>query len=199
MRKTFVALTLLLAIAACSSDPNTDNTRPPGELTILELAQGTPPLVTDSVGFWAVAGEDREVRIDIAPDQDYLKFRVRPDALLRYPDGTLFQPGDSVFITVKVINPDSLYFQFSPSGLEFDASEPAELSLDYDHAGFTVEGDYDNDGDVDSDDDDLESDFAIWQQENPGDPFVRLNGLIEVEVDEINVDILSFTRYALAY
>ena len=199
MRRLSMAFTLLLALAACSSDPNTDNTRPPGELTILELAQGTPALVTDSVGFWAVAGEDREVRIDIAPDQDYLKFRVRPNALRLYPDGTPFAPGDSVFITVKVINPDSLYFQFSPSGLKFSASEPAELSLDYDHAGFTVEGDYDNDGDVDSNDDNLESDFAVWQQENTGGPFVRLNGLIEVELDEINVDILGFTRYALAY
>ena len=68
MRRLSMAFTLLLALAACSSDPNTDNTRPPGELTILELAQGTPALVTDSVGFWAVAGEDREVRIDSASD-----------------------------------------------------------------------------------------------------------------------------------
>jgi hypothetical protein len=199
MRNPTLTLALLLALAACSSDPNPDDTRPPGDLTILRLAEGTPPLVTDSAGFWAVAGEDREVRIDIAPDQDYLKFRVRDDALLRYPDGTLFAPGDSVFITVKVINPDSLYFQFTPSGLTFRSDEPAELSLDYDHAGFTIEGDYDNDGDSDSDDEDLETEFGVWQQENAGDPFVRLQGLIEVEVDEINVDILSFTRYALAY
>jgi hypothetical protein len=199
MRKALTPIGLFLAIAGCGSDPNPDDTRPPGDLTILRLAQGTPALVTDSAGFWAVFGEDREVRIDIAPDQDYLKFRVRDDALLRYPDGTLFGPGDSVFISVKVINPDSLYFQFTPSGLTFNPNEPAELSLDYDHAGFTVEGDYDNDGDSDGDDDDLETEFAVWQQESAGDPFVRLQGLIEVEVDEINVDILGFTRYALAY
>lgn len=199
MKRLSILFALLLALSACGSDPNPDDTRPPSDLTILRLAQGTPPLVTDSAGFWAVAGEDRQVRIDIAPDQDYLKFRVRPAALLRYPDGTLFTPGDSVFISVKVINPDSLYFQFTPSGLTFNPAQPAELSLDYNHAGFTVVGDYDNDGDSDASDDALESDFHIWRQENAGDPFVRLLGLIEVELNEINVDILGFTRYALAY
>ena len=199
MRKLLTTLALLLALAACSSDPGDDEIRPPGDLTILALAQGTPPLVTDSAGFWAVFGDDREVRIDIAPGDDYLKFRVRDDALLRYPDGTLFGPGDSVFISVKVIDPDLLYFEFTPSGLRFNPLEPAELSLDYDHAGFTVEGDYDDDGDVDSDDDEVETRFDVWQQEGPGDLFSRLQGLLEIEVDEINVDILGFTRYALAY
>jgi hypothetical protein len=110
MRKQLKTFAFLLALAACSSDPNDDDNRPPGDLTILALAQGTPPLTTDSAGFWALFGEDREVRIDIAPDQDYLKFRVRPGALLRYPDGSLFGPGDSVYISVRVIDPDLLFF-----------------------------------------------------------------------------------------
>lgn len=198
MRTQLTSLALLLGLAACSSDPNTDNTRPPGELTILELADGTPPPDTDSVGFWAVFDEDREARIYIA-GEDYLKFRVRPGALLRYPNGTLFGPGDSVFISVKIINPDSLYFEFKPSGLRFNPAQPAELSLDYDHAGFTIEGDYDDDGDSDSQDDNLESEFAVWQQETPGGLFAPLDGILEIELDEINVDIFGFTRYALAY
>ena len=199
MRKPLTTITLMLALAACSSDPNDDDNRPPGDLTILALAQGTPPLTTDSAGFWALFGDDREVRIDIAPDQDYLKFRVRPGALLRYPDGSLFGPGDSVYISVKVIDPDLLYFEFTPSGLTFNPAQPAELSLDYDHAGFTIEGDYDDDGDVDSEDDEIDLTLDIWRQEGPGDLFTRLQGVLEIEVNEINMDILGFTRYALAY
>jgi hypothetical protein len=199
MRKQLKTFAFLLALAACSSDPNDDDNRPPGDLTILALAQGTPPLTTDSAGFWALFGEDREVRIDIAPDQDYLKFRVRPGALLRYPDGSLFGPGDSVYISVRVIDPDLLFFEFTPSGLSFNPAQPAELSLDYDHAGFTVEGDYDDDGDVDSEDDEIELTLDIWRQEAPGDLFTRLQGVLEIEVNEINMDILGFTRYALAY
>lgn len=197
------ALLATLAIAgACtdSTNPGDGDNRPEDSLTILTLAQGTPPLVTDSVGFWAVYDDDREGRIDVvAPDEDYLKLRIREGALLRYPDGTLFGPGDSVFITVKVVDPDRLLFEFTPAGLTFSPGQPAELSLDYRFAGTGVPGDFDGDGDVDGDDDDIEINFAIWRQETVGDPFSRLQGVLEVEIDEINVDILGFTRYALAY
>jgi hypothetical protein len=193
---------VLLSAWACSdsaSPPNDDDTRPPSGLNILTLAQGTPPLVTDSVGFWAVYDDDREGRIDIAPDLDYLKFRVREFSLLRRPDGTLFGPGDSIFISIKVVNPDSLLFEFSPTGLEFNPAEPAELSIDYDHAGSTIVGDFDGDGDSDEDDADIELNLFVWQQENPGDMFLRLATLVEVSLDEVKADIVGFTRYALAY
>lgn len=196
-----LAFASLLLAAGCDSSNPPDNggTRPPGELTILTLAEGTPPLVTDSVGFYALYDEDREVRIDIAPDVDYLKFKVEKFSLFRRPDGSLFGPGDSVFISIKVINPDELLFEFTPAGLKFNPAIPAELSLDYDSAGFTIPGDYDGDGDDDIDDSEIETDLAIWKQEAPGLIFSRLTGFIELELDEVEVKIHSFTRYALAY
>jgi hypothetical protein len=197
-----LAVAAALGAAGCdSSGPgnNGGNTKPPSELTILTLAQNTPPLVADSVGFWAVYDQDREVRIDIAPNVDYLKFKVDRFGLLRRPDGTLFGPGDSIFISVKVINPDELLFEFSPAGLKFNPANPAELSIDYDSVGFTVPGDYDGDGDDDAIDAEIETDLAIWKQEAPGELFSRLTGFIEFELDEIEVKITSFTRYALAY
>ena len=196
-----LALTAGILASGCdsSSPPDDGGTKPPGELTILKLAQGTPPLTSDSVGFYAVYDEDREVRIDIAPDIDYLKFKVEKFSLFRRPDGSLFGPGDSVFISVKVINPDELLFEFSPAGLTFNPAIPAELSLDYDSAGFTIPGDYDGDGDDDIDDSAIESDLAIWKQEAPGQLFSRLTGFIEFELDEVELKIHSFTRYALAY
>ncbi len=194
-----VAALTLLGGCTASEPSDGSSTRPPGDLTILRLAQGTPPLVTDSVGFWAVYDEDREVRIDIAPNTDYLKFRVDKFSLYRRPNGSLFGPGDSVFISVKVLDPDELQFEFSPAGLRFNPAKPAELSLDYDFAGFTIPGDYDGDGDDDAEDEALESNLAVWKQETPGDLFDRLSGFIEFEFDEIEVEITSFTRYALAY
>jgi hypothetical protein len=197
----WLILFALMAPACDSSGPgeNGGSTRPPGELTILRLAQGTPPLVTDSVGFYAVYDDEREVRIDIAPDVDYLKFKVEKFSLFRRPDGTLFGPGDSVFISVKVINPDELLFEFTPAGLQFNPAIPAELSLDYDSAGFTIPGDYDGDGDEDDQDAEIETEFAVWKQENPGQLFNRLTGFLELELDELELKITSFTRYALAY
>jgi hypothetical protein len=196
-----VAFASVLLAAGCDSSNPPDNggTKPPGELTILTLAEGTPPLVTDSVGFYALYDEEREVGIDIAPDVDYLKFKVEKFSLFRRPDGSLFGPGDSVFISIKVINPDELLFEFTPAGLKFNPAIPAELSLDYDSAGFTIPGDYDGDGDDDIDDSEIETDLAIWKQEAPGQLFSRLTGFIELELDEVEVKIHSFTRYALAY
>lgn len=200
--RLFLAGAFTAFAAGCeSSGPGTGggNIKPPGDLTILQLAENTPPLVADSVGFYAVYDQDREVRIDIAPDVDYLKFKVEKFSLLRRPDGSLFGPGDSVFISVKVINPDELLFEFSPAGLSFNPAIPAELSIDYDSAGFTIPGDYDGDGDDDAIDAEIESDLAVWMQEAPGELFTRLTGFIEFELDEVEVKITSFTRYALAY
>jgi hypothetical protein len=198
--RALVAFAWLLAVACDSSSPGDNGgTKPPADLTILTLAQGTPPLVTDSVGFYALYDEEREVRIDIAPDVDYLKFKVGKFSLLRRPDGSLFGPGDSVFISVKVIDPAQLQFEFSPAGLKFNPAIPAELSLDYDSAGFTIPGDYDGDGDDDAIDAEIETELAIWKQEIPGQLFTRLTGFIEFELDEVELKITSFTRYALAY
>lgn len=192
----------LLGIGACdSATPNDDNTRPAGELNILKLAQTAPPLATDSVGFWAYFDEDTEGEIDFAgTGETYLEFRVRKFSLLTRPNGTLFGPGDSVFISIKVIDPTQLLFDFQPSGLVFNAGEPAELKLEYNHAGSSQEGDFDDDGDVDNDDDEIESNLDLWRQENPGEPFERVvTSLLKIELDEIEADIFGFTRYALAY
>lgn len=201
--KSSLLAVVLVVAAACTDGTNPGDNgggpRPPGELHILALAQGSPLPATDSVGFWAVFDDDREVRIDLANGQDYLKFRVRPGALFKRPDGTLFGPGDSVFITLKIRNPDSLAFDFTPQGLKFNPAQPAELSLDYTQAGYTVAGDYDGDGDSDSADDAIEGDFDVWRQELPGDPFESLSAFLSVEIDEINVDITGFSRFALAY
>ena len=101
---------------------------------------------------------------------EYLRLRVDDEALLAYPDGTPFAEGDSVLITVRVVDPARLLFEFEPAGLTFSPRRPAELKIRYDKA----DDDLDEDGDVDLEDDDLELTLAIWRQESDGDPFVRL-------------------------
>jgi hypothetical protein len=190
----------MVAFTGCESTDPGDNgtTRPPAELNILRLAQSTPPLSTDSVGFYALFDEDREVRIDINGN-DYFKFRVRDGALKSRPDGSPFGPGDSIFISIKVVDPQELLFDFQPAGLKFNTDQPAELSLDYDWAGETVPGDYNGDNVVNAEDDALEDQFFIWRQGNPGQPFVRLGSAKVEDLNEINADITSFSRFALAY
>jgi hypothetical protein len=199
--------TLRLAFAglalACSdsTDPGGDGiTKPPADLNILRLAATSPPLFNPETTFYAVRGEDREVRIsfqDAGGDEgeEYLRLRVRDEALLSYPDGTDFVEGDSVLITVRVVDPTRLLFEFEPAGLTFSPAEPAELKIHYNQA----DDDLDEDGDVDLEDEALELDLAIWRQEAEGDPFVRLGSLVSIDLEEIDAELSGFSRYALAY
>jgi hypothetical protein len=77
----------------------------------------------------------------------------------------------------------------------FNPAVPAELKIHYDHAN----GDFNDDGVSDSEDTVIESTLAIWRQENPGDPFVRLSSVLTSDLAEADAKLTGFSRYALAY
>jgi hypothetical protein len=204
-KSSLVAAVLAMAAACTDSTTPGDNNGPvpPGSLTILTLAPGHPPLTTQSISFWAKFDLDTEAEIDFqltpTETESYLRLRVDKLSLLRFPDGTLFGPGDSVLITINVIDEDSLYFEFLPSGLRFNPVRPAELRIEYNHAGETIEGDFNGDGLVNAEDDQIEADLDLWVQESPGGLFTGLDAILEFEFDEVEADIFGFSRFALAY
>ena len=194
------ALTAALVLGCSDSSGPDDNTKPPSELTILHLGDTSPPLFNPEESFWAVRGEDREVRIFFQDDvggagEEYLRLRIDAPSLLAYPDGTPFAIDDSVLVTVRVVDPAQLLFELEPSGLRFSPLAPAELKIHYDQA----DDDLDDDGDVDVEDEALELTLSIWRQESPGDPFVRLGSLLVDDIEEIEAELEGFSRYALAY
>lgn len=203
--RRLMILPLALALACSDSggpDDDENGTRPPADLTILRLRGDSPPLFNPETSFWAVRGEGREGRIFFEddesvgqPGEEYLELEVDAEALLAYPDGTPFAEADSVLITVRVVDPARLLFEFEPAGLTFSPERPAELKIHYSHA----DDDLDEDGDVDLDDEALELTIAIWRQEEPGDPFVRLGSLLFEDLEEIDAELEGFSRYALAY
>jgi hypothetical protein len=167
---------------------------------VLRLSEDSPPLINPVVSFYAVRGEDREARVFFSDDQggegeEYLRLRVDAPSLLAYPDGTEFVEGDSVLITIRVVDPARLLFELTPTGLQFSAEDPAELKIRYVEA----DDDLNEDGEVNDEDQDLEQTLAIWRQENPGDPFVRLGTLLADDLDEVEAELQGFSRYALAY
>lgn len=200
--RRLIVLPLALLLACSDSGGPGDDTKPPSELTILRLSEDSPPLFNPVVSFYAVRGDNREVRIFFQDENqpgeagdEYLRLEVDNDALLAYPDGTAFVEGDSVLITVTVVDPARLLFEFEPAGLTFNPSRPAELKIHYDKA----DDDLDEDGDVDLDDRALELTLAIWRQESDGDPFQRLGSLLIDDLEEIDAELEGFSRYALAY
>lgn len=199
------ALLLAAAVAACDSTdgPTTPDpdVRPTEQLRFLRPAADAPPLVSNEVRFWAKRGQDREVFMYYRPrpgrtdSTEFVRFKVPGSSLERRPDGTLFQQGDSVLITLKIADPSRLILDFQPSGLRFAASAPARLKISFADAN----DDYDGDGDVDSNDSQSKQQFAIWRQEAPGLPWYKMTSRLELSTEEIEADLVGFTGYAIAF
>jgi hypothetical protein len=195
------AAALALALAACDGgSPTLPRPVDQAELTFVRFALGAVPLQAASVSFWAVRGRDREAVIRYVPapgeeeGEEFLAFKVPGGSLLRRPDGGPFAAGDSVLITVRVVDPALFLFEFQPSGLRFDPRSPARLEVSYREA----DRDYDGDGDEDGEDDDFERELSFWRQERPGEPWFRISTLRIEDLEEVEADITGFTRYAVA-
>jgi hypothetical protein len=194
------AYLLLAASLLGCSDTSAPTEKSPAELTILRLAPTSPPLFNPVDSFYALKGEDRELRIFFedevgAAGEEYLRLRVDAPSLVARPDGTPFATGDSVLITVRVVDPARILFQLEPAGLGFSSVVPARLKIQYDRA----DDDLDDDGDLDGDDESLEGLLAIWRQELPGDPFARIGSVRSEDLEEIDAELQGFSRYAIAY
>jgi hypothetical protein len=192
IKRFLLLLALVSALAGCE-DPSGGGTMvDEDELVFIQAAPGAPPPQTTDTTFWAVKGRDTELRLRYQTGQEFLRFRVRDDALLRRPDGSAIRAGDSVQIRIRVVNSGAFNFEFSPAGLKFDPKEPAELRVNYAFA----DPDFDDDGDVDEDDEDFE--FGWWRQEAPGLRWERIGSVRVHDAEEVRADVTGFTRYALA-
>jgi hypothetical protein len=206
MTKTRMALPLAfglaLAVSACDDDPTgpePGDEKVESELNFVRFepaARGNVPL---QASFWAVRGESRSLEMrsfptpDDADGEEFLELKIDDETLLRRPDGSAFAEGDSILITVSLDPSGRFLFDFQPSGLVFDPAEPAELEIRY----VLGDDDLDNDGDVDDADAAIEAQLAIWQRENPGDPFVRLSSA-KIDAEKLKADVTGFTGFALA-
>lgn len=183
-------LALLPAVLGACEDP-AGNRRVPGEdLVFLRPSADAPPLAVDQISFVAVAGQDHDIRIDYENGEECLRFRLDDDALTRRPNGTRMDEGDTITITIRVVDEGYFNFEFQPAGLRF--AEPAELRVNYQFA----HPDFNGDGEVDDDDEDFE--FGWWRQEMPGQRWENIASARVHDATEIRADIDGFTRYALA-
>lgn len=184
-----------------SPDPRPERTSvAESELTFVRFAPDAPPLVDTVVSFWAVRGETRRVEIRYEATSSYgqggicLEFRVGAGALVRHADGRTLQPGDSVHITIRVVNKDYFKFEFEPAGLQFDPASPAELRVWYDWR----DRDHNGNGAVDGEDERIDRAFGFWRQEQLLEPWERITTERDETAQKARALIPGFTRYALA-
>lgn len=203
-RRRAAALLALAAVVAgvegCGNDPVQPVTRPAGDLNILRRSAAAPPLVSNTASFWAVKGQDRELRMFYASTgqsgsgAEFLRLRVNASTLLSRPDGSAVAQGDSVLITVSA-DPALMAVDFQPSGLRFSSSEPAELKIRWAEA----DDDLNHDGKVDGTDAALKDKLAIWRHESANDPWDRLATILKLDVEEAEAKLTGFSGYAVAY
>ena len=148
---------------------------------------------------WAKVGDGREVRIGYQPPadtaEDFLRFEVPGDGLLKKPDGSAFQAGDSILITLTVIDPSRFLVRFEPSGLQFNPDQPARLKFHYLQANH----DFNGDGVIDAADTTIEHTLDLWRRETAAAPWFRMGAVKFEELDEIDANIESFSEYAIAW
>lgn len=195
---------LLGTLAGCRSDSATatdSDIRAAELLHFLRPAIDAPPLANPVVSFWAKRGSDREAFLYYQPrpgrtdSSEFMRFKVPGAALDRRPDGTQIATGDSLLITIRVVDPTRLILDFQPSGLRFAAGQPAELKIKFSETDHDLNGD----GVVDADDAARELQLSIWKQELPGLPWIRVASSVEVTLEQVEAKVLGFTGYAIAY
>jgi len=195
---------LLLTLAACGGDsptgPAVGDERPEALLRILELAESAPPLFNPEVSFWARRGQGTEIGIYFQDPEGkrgekFAELDLDGESLQSYPDGRPFANGDSVLITMRVVDPAKLMVELSPAGLTFNPAKPAELEFRYQFA----DDDFNQDGRTDDEDAKIEAILGIWRQATPGAPFVRLGTVSIEELEELDAALLGFSRLIIAY
>lgn len=194
---TRIAIIALAALAACGGDSTGPQhiTKPTTDLHFLRLSATAPQLQSTVVSFYAVKGQDSEIRVRFKNGEDYLRFRVFANSLLQRPDGGAIANGDSVLITITIADPAKLQAEFQPAGLKFSPANPARLQFEFAEADKDLNGD----GTVNGTDTSLIPQISTWRQEVAGGDWLKVNSHVEIEINEVQADIVGFTGYALAY
>ena len=195
-----IATLALAAVLASCGDATGPDTRPPSDLTILRVAASAPPLEEDEISFYDVRGQSRDGRIYFLDSQgargeEYLRLTFDGESILNGADGLPIAVGDSVLITVRVVDPARVQFEFEPAGIVFNPLHMPELRIRYDEA----DHDFNNDGQQNATDAQIETELALWRQEVVGTPYLKLPTTLMIALDEVEGLLPGFSRYAIAY
>lgn len=199
----------LLIIAACTQTPTEIFDRPltptvgdtSQAINSLAPAADAPAIANPVVSFYAKLGEAREAymyyrkRPTGNDSTVFVRFRVRRDGLYMRPNGTLFAPGDSILITITLLDPAKLIVGFEPSGLRFAPSEPADLKFNF----LEADDDFNDDGVVNATDTTIETLLTVWRRESASLPWVRQTSRLTASTHEIETDVGGFTDYVIAW
>lgn len=203
MRRLILALAALVSAVGCSSS-SAPNSPPPltsDQLHVVVQDSTAPALYSYTTSQLFTAGQNGDVRLYYRDPtsggygDELVRFEVPGDGLFRRPDGTAFQTGDTVTITITVVDPKKMQFDFQPAGLQFNPNDPARLRIEYQHD----DHDYNGDGVVNAADSTIQQQLDVWKNDPPSTLWFKQGAVNFESLEEINANILSFSQYAVAW
>lgn len=203
MRRLKLGLPVAVAIAlACSDMGSPSSGSPRGQLNFVLQDSTYKPLLSARDSFWAKVGVDRQLQLFYQGNtpadtgEEFLRLEVANDGLFRRPDGTAFGPNDSILIKVTVVDAKRFWFDFEPSGLQFNPDRPARLKVKYQYANH----DFNGDGTINGADAQIEGELDLWRREPPDTLWFHVVGSVKFEeLDEFDANLFSFSQYAVAW
>lgn len=189
-------------ITSCDTGLSTSpESRASSDLHLLHVAAETPPLDTSRLSFYAVKGRATGIQLKFharpgsSDSLALLKLQIGQGALDRHPDGSPIAQGDSVLISMRVVDSYHLVVDFQPEGLRFSATDRPILIFSWAGCG----DDLNYDGRIDASDNVIVDRLGIWRQESKGLPWFKQNGVTSRATREVSASISGFTGYALAF
>lgn len=201
MRRLIQGLLALAVAGACSSASGPVSAPPRASVNVVVQDSTYKPLLSAQGSVYAKVGAAGEVRLvyqgstPIDSGAELLRFEVPSDGLYRKPDGTSFGPGDSVRITITVVDPKKFLFDFQPAGLQFNPNDPARLKIEYRYANH----DFNGDGKIDSTDARIATLLNLWRREPPDSLWFTFGAVKFADLQEFDANVFSFSQYAVAW
>jgi hypothetical protein len=205
-RRSARALAMLVATLVAigcstygSTDPGSSGT-PGGSLHFLTENSTAPGPGTASVSFYAVDGQTRSGSIYYHHDADdsleagddstdstrLATLTIPAGALTTDSTGAPLAPGDSVLVTLTLVDTAHLEVSVGPSWLQFSSTTPATLDLAYQEADSSVAP-----GNA--------SALAIWRQPQGGGNWFKLPSTVNTATQRVQAHIPGRSVYATAY
>jgi hypothetical protein len=161
-------------------------------LNFLAPATNAPGLVTDTVRFYAVVGQNRSDSIYYRPATGqsdsvrFVYFDVPAGALITNVNGDTLAQGDSLQITMYLADSANMSVGFQPSGLQFSSTQPASIVLSYAWANpLSLPM--------------LQSLLGIWYQEQSGGNWFCAPSSVQIPAQTVTGSVNGFSVYASAY
>jgi hypothetical protein len=168
----------------------------------LEPAPDAPSIANPLIVFTATRGRDTTVQMRYqrsrhggGGDDVFAEFRVDARSLAFRPDGHPIADGESIQITMRLVDAVHGIIDFQPSGLQFSARDPARLEISYAHANPDVNGD----GVVDGRDAALRRGLRVICRETPTSPWTPVPSVNDSGNDVIDAVVRGFSGYAIEY